>query len=118
MKLQRLDSGRNRAPKITERAKTNHSDWNAQENSAPKSLIAGPAVNPVQVFRTKRELHWEFLRLWTGFELSSSWANLPGYGPNRNRNILDFMRWPHIGLGAQDLNDIQGPKSFLKNSWK
>jgi hypothetical protein len=50
MKSQRLDSGRNRAlspkkgsirnrvPKITGRAKTKHSDWNAQENSAPKSL--------------------------------------------------------------------------------
>jgi hypothetical protein len=22
------------------------------------------------------------------------------------------MRWPHIDLGAQDLNDIQRPKSF------
>ena len=29
---------RNRVPKITGRAKTKHSDWNAQENSAPKSL--------------------------------------------------------------------------------
>ena len=28
----------NRVPKITGRAKTKHSDWNAQENSAPKSL--------------------------------------------------------------------------------
>jgi hypothetical protein len=82
--------------------------------------MAGPAINPVQVFRTGRDLHWEFLRLRTGFELPSSWANLPGYGPNRNRNISDFcvMRWPQIDLGAQDLNDIQRPKSFQNNSWK
>jgi hypothetical protein len=24
------------------------------------------------------------------------------------------MRWPHIDLGAQDLNEIQRPKSFQK----
>jgi hypothetical protein len=80
--------------------------------------IAGPGVNPVQVFRTCRDLHWEFLRLWTGFELPSAWLVLPDYGSNRNRNILGFMRWPQIGLGAQDLNDIQRPKSFRNNSWK
>jgi hypothetical protein len=67
--------------------------------------MAGPGNDPVQVYRTGRANHWEFLRLWTGFELPSSWANLPGYGPNPNRNILDFMRWPQIDLGAQDLND-------------
>jgi hypothetical protein len=39
--------------------------------------MAGPGVNPVQVFRTKLRLHWEFLRLWTGFELPSSCADLP-----------------------------------------
>jgi hypothetical protein len=76
--------------------------------------MAGPAINLVQVYRTLRDLHWEFLRLWTAFELPSSWAALPGYGPNLNRNILDFMRWPQIDLGAQDLNDIQRPKSFQK----
>jgi hypothetical protein len=43
----------------------------------PHPSMAGPAINPVQGFRTKRELHWEFLRLWTGFELSSSCADLP-----------------------------------------
>jgi hypothetical protein len=57
-------------------------------------------------------------RLWTGFELPSSCINLPCYALNRNRNILDFMRWPQIDLGAQDLNDIQRPKSFQTNSWK
>jgi hypothetical protein len=74
--------------------------------------MAGPAINPVQVFRTLRDLHWEFLRLWTGFELPSSCHTLPCYATHLNRNILDFMRWPHIGLGAQDLNDIQRPKYF------
>jgi hypothetical protein len=69
--------------------------------------MAGLAINPVQGFRTGLLLHWEFLRLWTGFELSSSWLVLPGYGLNLNRNI-----WPQIDLGAQDLNDIKRPKSF------
>jgi hypothetical protein len=55
--------------------------------------MAGPGNNPVQVLSTLRDLHWEFLRLWTGFELSSSWTALPCYGgPNLNRNILDFMK--------------------------
>jgi hypothetical protein len=76
--------------------------------------MAGLGNNPVQVFSTCRDLHWEFLRLWTGFELPSSWVDLPCYGLNLNRNILDFMRWAHIDLGAQDLNDIQRPKSFQK----
>jgi hypothetical protein len=80
--------------------------------------MAGPAINPVQGFRTLHDLHWEFLRLWTDFKLSSSWNVVPCYGTDLNRNILDFMRWPHIDLGAQDLNDIQRPKSFQKNSWK
>ena len=72
--------------------------------------MAGYRITPVLVFWTLRDLNWEFLRLWTGFELSSSWTALPGYGPDLNRNILDFMRWPQIDLGAQDLNDIQRPK--------
>jgi hypothetical protein len=80
--------------------------------------MAGPGNNPVQVFATGLLLHWEFLRLWTGFELPSSWPALPDYGPNLNRNIFDFMRWPQIGLGAQDLNNIQRPKAFHNNSWK
>jgi hypothetical protein len=68
--------------------------------------IAGPAINPVQVYRTLPGDVWEFLRLWTG------------YGADLNRNILDFMRWPQIDLGAHDLNDIQRPKSFHQNSWR
>jgi hypothetical protein len=72
--------------------------------------MAGPGNNPVQVFATGRDLHWEFLRLWTGFELPSSWVNLPGSGSNLNRNSFCVMRWPQIGLGAQDINDIQRKK--------
>jgi hypothetical protein len=74
--------------------------------------MAGPGNNPVQVLSTLRSLHWEFLRLWTGFELPSSCINLPCYALNLNRNILDFMRWPQIDLGAQNLNGSQRPKSF------
>jgi hypothetical protein len=80
--------------------------------------MAGLGNNPVQVYRTLRDLHWEFLRLWTGFELPSSWIKAPGYGLNRKRSGLVFMRWSDFGLGAQDLNDIRRPKSFQKNSWK
>jgi hypothetical protein len=54
--------------------------------------MAGLATDLVQGFRTGRALHWEFLRLRTGFELSSSWSALPCYGADLNRNILDFMR--------------------------
>jgi hypothetical protein len=53
--------------------------------------MAGLGNNPVQVLSTGRANHWEFLRLWTGFELSSSWTDLPCYGLYRNRNILDFL---------------------------
>jgi hypothetical protein len=80
--------------------------------------MAGLGNDPVQVFRTLPDLHWEFLRLWTGFELPSSWANLPGYGPNLNRNILDFMRWPQIDHGAQNLNGFNGQNTFQPNNWK
>jgi hypothetical protein len=69
-------------------------------------VMVGLGNDPVQVYRTKLRLHWEFLRLRTGFELPSSWRTLPAYGAHLNRNILDFMRWPQIDLGAQDLNDI------------
>jgi hypothetical protein len=55
-------------------------------------FVAGLRNNPVQVFRTLRGFDWEFLRLRTGFGLSSSWNALPCYGRNRNRNILDFMK--------------------------
>jgi hypothetical protein len=67
--------------------------------------MAGLGNDPVQVYRALRVLHWEFLRLRAGFELFSSWTNLPGYGPNLNRNILDFMseaasNWPR-STGSQ-----------------
>jgi hypothetical protein len=76
--------------------------------------MAGLGKDLVQVFSTGLRLHWEFLRLRTGFELPSSWVEVPCYGLNLNRNILDFMRWSQIDLGAQDLNDIQRPKYFSK----
>jgi hypothetical protein len=61
-----------------------------QEANDERRHMAGPGNDPVQGFRTLRDLHWEFLRLWTAFELSDSCTNLPGYAPNLNRNILDF----------------------------
>jgi hypothetical protein len=40
------------------------------ESRANQSM-AGLGNDPVQVYRTGLPLHWEFLRLWTGFELPS-----------------------------------------------
>jgi hypothetical protein len=54
--------------------------------------MAGPGKKPVQGLSTLPDLHWGFLRLWTGFELPSSWRALPCYGADLNRNILDFMK--------------------------
>jgi hypothetical protein len=54
--------------------------------------MAGCRITQVLGFWTCRDLHWVKFTFETGFELSSSWANLPGYGPNLNRNILDFMK--------------------------
>jgi hypothetical protein len=48
--------------------------------------MAGLGKNPVQGFRTGRAVYLEFLRLWTGFELPSSWIALPDYGSDLNRN--------------------------------
>jgi hypothetical protein len=54
--------------------------------------MAGYRITPVLVFWTKRELNWVNFTSETGFELPSSWSNLPCYGVNLNRNILDFMK--------------------------
>jgi hypothetical protein len=59
---------------------------------------------------TGRTVYWVKFTFETGFELPSSCRRLPGYAADLNQNILDFMRWPQIDLGAQDLNDIQRPK--------
>ena len=80
--------------------------------------MAGCRITPVLVFWTGLPLYWVKFTFETGFELPSSWVDLPCYGLNLNRNILDFMRWSQIDLGAQDLNDIQRPKYFQKSSWK
>jgi hypothetical protein len=53
--------------------------------------IAGYRKTPVLVFWTLRKLHWEFLRLWTGFELPSSCPALPCYAPTTNRSGSVFM---------------------------
>jgi hypothetical protein len=80
--------------------------------------MAGYRITPVLVFWTGRAVYWVKFTSETGFELPSSWINLPCYGLNLNRNILDFMSWHQIDIGAQDLNGIQRPKYFSKSSWK
>jgi hypothetical protein len=54
--------------------------------------MAGLGNNPVQVLSTLPDLQWEFLRLWTGFELPSSCPVLPAYAPNLIRNSFCVMR--------------------------
>ena len=80
----------------------------SQENNGEFGKTHGMAelaINPVQVFWTLPVVVWEFLRLRTGSELSSSWLVVPGYGPTTNRNSLDFMRWSDFDHGAQDLKE-------------
>jgi hypothetical protein len=89
-----------------------------QKGSRSGFFIAEYRITPVLVFWTFRVRHWVKFTFETGFELPSSWVNLPGYGSNLNRNILDFMSWHQIDLGAQDLNGIQRAKSFQTNIWK
>jgi hypothetical protein len=72
--------------------------------------MAGYRITPVLGFWTGRAVYWVKFTFETGFELPSSWTALPCYGLDLNRNILDFMRWPQIDLGTQDINDIQRPK--------
>jgi hypothetical protein len=55
-------------------------------------IMAGCRITPVLVFWTLPDLHWVKFTSETGFELPSSWSNLPCYGVNPNRNILDFMK--------------------------
>jgi hypothetical protein len=54
--------------------------------------MAGPGNDPVQGFATLPDLYWEFLRLWTGFELPSSCHTLPCYATHRNRNSFCVIR--------------------------
>ena len=56
--------------------------------SAELLVMAGLGKKPVQVFRTDLPLHWEFLRLWTGFELSSSWIALPSLAMDQIENEI------------------------------
>jgi hypothetical protein len=93
-----------------------HPDWAARPALMGRAAhaVESKAVVRIKVAVSPRDKFTSE----TGFELPSSLINLPCYGLNLNRNILDFMRWHQIDLGAQDLNDIQRPKSFQKNSWK
>jgi hypothetical protein len=91
---------------------------NRQKKPSLALAIAGYHKTLVLDNRTAYHGYFDFLRLETGFELSSSWVNDSCYGSSQNRSGLSFMRWTHIDLGAQDLNGIQRPKSFFKNRQK
>jgi hypothetical protein len=70
--------------------------------------MTGLGNNPVQGFRTLRDLHWVEFTFETGFELPSSCIKVPCYALNRKRNILDFMKLTQIDFRAQDLNGFNG----------
>jgi hypothetical protein len=72
--------------------------------------MAGCRITPILVSWAGRALYWVEFTFETGFELPSSCHTLPCYATHLNRNILDFMRWPQIDLGSQDLNGVQRPK--------
>jgi hypothetical protein len=74
--------------------------------------MAGYRITPVLVFWTGRALYWVEFTFETGFELSSSWTALPCYGLYLHPNILDFMRWPQIDLGAQISTTSNGQIHF------
>jgi hypothetical protein len=60
-------------------------------NSGSQSNYRWTGHKPGWVYWTLRDLHWEFFRLWTGFELSSSWRRLPCYGASTNRSGFCVM---------------------------
>jgi hypothetical protein len=68
------------------------------------STMAGLGDNPVQVFATLPDLHWEFLRLWTGFELPSSCITPPLLCIKSESKYFRFYEvashWPR-GTGSQ-----------------
>jgi hypothetical protein len=76
-------------------------------------------MNPVQVFRTLRDLHWEFLRLWTGFGLSSSCSKAPLLLCTTSKSkYFGFYVVASNYLGAQDLNGFNGQNIVSKSSWR
>jgi hypothetical protein len=78
------------------------------------TTMAGLGNDPVQVYRTLRDLHREFLRLWTGFELPSSWTALPCYVLDLNRNSFCVMRWPHILTSGHRISTTFNGQIYLK----
>jgi hypothetical protein len=76
--------------------------------------MAGCRITPVLVFWTGRAVYWVKFTFETGFELPRSWTALPCYGLDLNRNSFCVMRWPRIGLGAQNLSGFNGQNTFQK----
>jgi hypothetical protein len=77
--------------------------------------IAGLAINPVRVCWTLRVNHWEFLRLWTGFELSSSWLS-PSLAMAQRRIEVVFVLWDDLKLtsGLRIPTAFNGQNYFFK----
>jgi hypothetical protein len=94
----KVGAGLDEAPR-TQPEPHNHGGNSEQKLSQPlpaKATMAGLAINLVQGFRTGRANHWEFLRLWTDFELPSSCRNLPGYEKKRCQRVQ--LKHRHQGL--------------------
>jgi hypothetical protein len=76
--------------------------------------IAGYLKTLVLDNRTAYHGYFEFLRLDTGFELSSSWTNVSCYGPNRNRSGLIFMKIFRLASGHRISTVFNGQNHFFK----
>jgi hypothetical protein len=75
--------------------------------------IAGYLKTLVLDNRTAYHGYFNFLRLETGFELSSSWVNVSCYGLNRNRSGLIFMKKTRLALGHRISTVFNGQNRFF-----
>jgi hypothetical protein len=89
------------------------------EGPRPLKPMAGLGKNLVQVFATLRDLHWECLRLWTGFELSSSLMPPPLLICRRSES--KYFRFYEVASNWPRGTESQRhptAKIISKNSWK
>jgi hypothetical protein len=77
--------------------------------------LAGYCITPVLVFWTLRAVYLGFWRLWTGFELSSSWRRLLLWRFNESKWFGFYEVNSHLPRGTESQR-FQRPKYFSKNS--
>jgi hypothetical protein len=70
--------------------------------------MAGPGKNLVQVYRTGLPLYWVKFTFETGFELPSSWVDLPCYGLNLNLTLASGHRISTVFNGQNTFQKVAG----------